>query len=587
MAKSRKGKGTKQIQTEQTEAVQEPSVPVQEPSVPSWLPSGTKIVVLNLPDRNDRLEQITDELTKAGITGWERFDGVRDEVGWKGFNRAYYNLFTTYKDVEHLLVLEDDCQFEPDISHLKDVFWQLPDNYDALWLGANLQTIHTDQVSTNLFRYVNGWTTHAVLWSKRFRDWILANWNPDKLVLDEWIRVNALRSTRCYVAYPLLAIQRPSKSDINGKFEDYKLAWEQSRSRFITSKSPETTEKKEGEPVEVALYGTTPQRRKTARKLNVVFNLHSYVPDQMSGAEVMAHRMAKFLVECGHDVTVLCPWEDKVVDGVKVKRWEKTGRWPEQDREIYKKCDVILTHLGQTMDSLNKAMEHRKPIVHIVHNTFKMMCVDAKTVNNYCVYNSEWAREVLGYKHPYTILNPPTDYRDFEGVEPDKQGYITLVNLNENKGGKILPELAKLMPEYKFLGVRGGYDHQHMEMCIPNLEYVGQHPDIRDLLRKTRILIMPSNYESWGLIAVEAMASGVPVIANPTPGLESSLGPAGIWADRNDLDAWVKAIKSLDDKKRYEQYSKAGRERAKELDPTLQLEKFEQFLQWVVKQPLW
>ena len=47
---------------------------------------------------------------------------------------------------------------------------------------------------------------------------------------------------------------------------------------------------------------------------------------------------------------------------MKVKRWEKAGRWPEQDREIYKNCDVILTHLGQTMDSLNKAMEHRKPV---------------------------------------------------------------------------------------------------------------------------------------------------------------------------------------------------------------------------------
>ena len=33
------------------------------------------------------------------------------------------------------------------------------------------------------------------------------------------------------------------------------------------------------------------------------------------------------------------------------------------------------------------------------------------------------------------------------------------------------------MPEYKFLGVRGGYDHQHMEMGIPNLEYVVQHPE--------------------------------------------------------------------------------------------------------------
>ena len=41
------------------------------------------------------------------------------------------------------------------------------------------------------------------------------------------------------------------------------------------------------------------------------------VPYQMAGAETMAHRMAKFLVGKGHDVTVLAPGDDIVFEGDK------------------------------------------------------------------------------------------------------------------------------------------------------------------------------------------------------------------------------------------------------------------------------
>ncbi|MFI1769152.1 glycosyltransferase family 4 protein [Streptomyces sp. NPDC020800] len=56
---------------------------------------------------------------------------------------------------------------------------------------------------------------------------------------------------------------------------------------------------------------------------------------------------------------------------------------------------------------------------------------------------------------------------------------------------------------------------------------------------RSRVMLMPSLYESWGRVAVEAFASGIPVIAHPTPGLVESLGEAGIFAYRDDLNAWT------------------------------------------------
>jgi len=214
-----------------------------------------------------------------------------------------------------------------------------------------------------------------------------------------------------------------------------------------------------------------------------------------------------------------------------------------------------------------------------------MFCVDVRTVNHYCIFNSQWARETIGYKHPGVILNPPVDYREFAGVDRKKAEYVTLVNVNENKGGRIFPEIAKKLPGISFLGVDGGYEQQIRDMLVKNIRYVPQHPDIKDILKQTRILLMPSNYESWGLIAIEAAACGIPVIANPTPGLKSSLGDAGIWVEREDVDGWAREITRLQDAKAYAEASAKSLGRAKELDPVPQLEAMEKFLQWIHKQP--
>ncbi|UQA91872.1 hypothetical protein [Streptomyces halobius] len=44
---------------------------------------------------------------------------------------------------------------------------------------------------------------------------------------------------------------------------------------------------------------------------------------------------------------------------------------------------------------------------------------------------------------------------------------------------------------------------------------------------------------------MEPFASGIPVIAHPTPGLVESLGDARIFAYRDDLNAWIHALRSL------------------------------------------
>lgn len=312
--------------------------------------------------------------------------------------------------------------------------------------------------------------------------------------------------------------------------------------------------------------------------MNILFNLHSYIPEQMSGAETMAHRMAKFLVSKGHEVTVLSQWPDKDLDGVKIR--QQSAR----DIDYFNACDLVFTHLNQTADTFNKARFARKKIVHIAHNSSEYSTVRCRIPNNYVVYNSEWVKEKLGYKHESFVLYPPVDYRDFAGVDTKKAKYVTLINVNENKGGNVLLDLAERLPDVQFMGVEGGYYYQ-IKANLPNVKYVPQEKDIRKILAQTRILIVPSDYESWGQVGIEAASCGIPVIASHAKGLHESLGDAAFFADRDKIDDWCFFIESLQAKGLYEEMSKKAKQRAIELDPLPQLEAFNNWIEKIHKQP--
>jgi glycosyltransferase involved in cell wall biosynthesis len=79
------------------------------------------------------------------------------------------------------------------------------------------------------------------------------------------------------------------------------------------------------------------------------------------------------------------------------------------------------------------------------------------------------------------------------------------------------------------------------------------------------------------------MCSGIPVVAHPTPGLMEALGEAGIFADRDDLDAWEAAVKRLFSPKVYPQASKAAAARAAGLDPAAELDLWVTAMEGVAK----
>lgn len=267
-----------------------------------------------------------------------------------------------------------------------------------------------------------------------------------------------------------------------------------------------------------------------------------------------------------------------------------TGR-----QEAYEWADVICTHLDFTQYTIMMAHHANRPLIHFVHNDIEYSSIMNAIKQNYVVFNSNWIADKLKYPWPSTVLHPPCD-ADFYNVcdNPEENEFITLISLNENKGGKIFYQLAEAMSDRKFLGVVGSYDKQFVK-DLPNVTIVENTPDILSVYRKTRVLLMPSAYESWGRTATEAMCSGIPVVCTPTPGLKENCGDAAVYVNRRkkpveidgvythddddyDLEPIIKAIKKLDDKNYYKKKSEQCRVRANQLNPKKELEELEQFI---------
>jgi glycosyltransferase involved in cell wall biosynthesis len=74
---------------------------------------------------------------------------------------------------------------------------------------------------------------------------------------------------------------------------------------------------------------------------------------------------------------------------------------------------------------------------------------------------------------------------------------------------------------------------------------VGWQSDVPRYLRAADIVAIPSRWEGFGLQAVEAMASGVPIIASDIPPLREVLGPAAVFVAPGDVGAWRNALVDL------------------------------------------
>lgn len=117
------------------------------------------------------------------------------------------------------------------------------------------------------------------------------------------------------------------------------------------------------------------------------------------------------------------------------------------------------------------------------------------------------------------------------------------------------PERPRVLMRAEELGVRD------------RVMFLGKHTSVHEVLSCADLFLLPSASESFGLVALEAMACGAPVVASNVGGLPEVIehGTSGYMFDVGDIDAMAEAgLRIMGDDEHWRSLSEAGRALAEE-----------------------
>jgi N-acetyl-alpha-D-glucosaminyl L-malate synthase BshA len=157
---------------------------------------------------------------------------------------------------------------------------------------------------------------------------------------------------------------------------------------------------------------------------------------------------------------------------------------------------------------------------------------------------------------------------------------------------RIFAKVIQKIPSKLLMVGDGGERSDCEQLCrdlgvSDNVRFLGKQDAIEEILSVGDLFLMPSQSESFGLAALEAMACKVPVISSNAGGLpELNVdGVTGYLKDVGDVDGMAeKAIYILEDEARLAQFKDNALARAKEFDLTNILPQYENYYAEVLEQ---
>ncbi len=192
--------------------------------------------------------------------------------------------------------------------------------------------------------------------------------------------------------------------------------------------------------------------------------------------------------------------------------------------------------------------------------------------------------------------NPNCKYR--EHIAPG--GEKILIHTSNFRPVKRVPDVIKVFDKVnkeipsKLLLIGDGPDRFECEQLTRQLnisdkvKFLGKQEAIVDILNSSDLFLLPSQSESFGLAALEAMACGLPVVASSVGGIPELIkhNECGFISEIGDTDRMAKySIDLLSNEKKYEMFSKNARKRAIEkFDKSIVIPMYENLYRKVLEQ---
>ena len=179
---------------------------------------------------------------------------------------------------------------------------------------------------------------------------------------------------------------------------------------------------------------------------------------------------------------------------------------------------------------------------------------------------------------PILVLNglpatpPDPDPRGALGLDRDRLVVGGVGRLHEQKGWDVLcraaPLVRKELPDALFAVVGDGPERESLE-SIPEcseVRFLGYRSRAASLIPAFDVLAVPSRYEGLGLVPLEALFQGVPIVATSVEGLGEVLGDCAVLVPPDNPEALAAGIvRAASDPELRADLTSRGRMRAERL----------------------
>jgi hypothetical protein len=198
--------------------------------------------------------------------------------------------------------------------------------------------------------------------------------------------------------------------------------------------------------------------------------------------------------------------------------------------------DLIVAQQWATGEASGWATSLRLPFVMFVHGPrqYEHFMPQCELV----VFNTHLQRALaqpaIG-RTPATVLHPPVFRNDYE--TPGDGQCLTWIGRGEGKGRDVALALAREFADEPFLFVTS----DEATDWPANVEIVRPTDDMRSVYAQTRLLLMPSERESYGRVAVEAAMSGIPAVMSDLLDLREAISGLATFVSREA--SWGDAVR--------------------------------------------
>ncbi|WPC42491.1 glycosyltransferase [Clostridium sp. JS66] len=250
------------------------------------------------------------------------------------------------------------------------------------------------------------------------------------------------------------------------------------------------------------------------RIVQVAPDYYPIPPSNYGGIERMIYSLTEELVKRGHEVYLYASKGSQC--SAKIINYEHTAPNPLSIADFVEKTlpdniDIIHDHTHASIVGLKKLVI---PTVCTIHDS-RYNPID------YPVYLSKRALEIVGKNYGFFVYNG-IDLNEYEFSEAKDDYLLFLGVLSWHKGIKEAIEVAeKTNQKLIIAGPIFNYEYYNKEIepkikNNPNIQYVGEvgGEQKQNLLKKAKCFLFPTSWEEpFGLVMIEAMACGTPVLA--------------------------------------------------------------------------